>query len=208
MPTDQSNKFEQIHKLHEKLSHATTAYWVTYSNLNTWQFWLLLFFIILPLVALYFFIDRKKVFLIGFFGLNIHVWFHYSDAITTINGFVDYPYKVVPFLSSSVALDAALVPVTAMLLYQWTLNKNKNYYLYATAYSFFASFLFKPALVTFNLMKLYNGMNFFYLFLNYLLIFIISKWITNFFMYLQGKEEYPLENLKINRIFSIRKKAR
>lgn len=208
MPTDQSNKFEQIHKLHEKLSHATTAYWSEYSNLNTWQFWLLLFLIILPLVVLYFLIDRNKIFIIGFFGFNIHVWFHYSDAITATNGFVDYPYKVIPFLSSSTALDTALIPVTAMLLYQWTLNKNKNYYLYATTYSFFASFLFKPALVTYNLLKLYNGMNFFYIFLNYILIFIISKWITNFFMYLQKREEYPLKNLKMSRFLSIRKKAR
>ncbi|MGQ7886840.1 CBO0543 family protein [Paenibacillus sp. WC2504] len=208
MGTDQSNKFEQIHKLHERLSNATADYWVAYSNLNTWQFWLLLFLIILPLVALYFLIDRKKVFLIGFFGFNIHVWFHYADAITATNGFIDYPYKVIPFLSSSTALDIALIPVTSMLLYQWIVNNKKNFYLYATAYSFIASFLFKPALVTFGLMKLYNGMNFFYIFLIYILIFVISNLITNFFMYLQRKNDYPLENMKMSRLLSIKKKAR
>jgi len=44
-------------------------YWYQYSNLSTWQFWINVFAVILSLVVLYFFIDRRHVFLVGFLAL-------------------------------------------------------------------------------------------------------------------------------------------
>ena len=85
------------------------------------------------------------------------------------------------------SLDGALVPVAFMLVYQWTLNKKKNFYLYAIALSAIFSFGLKPLLVSVNLFGLNKGMNYFYLFLLYCLMFLISKFITNFFLKLQNK---------------------
>src|SRR5699024_6153519 len=73
--------------------------------------------------------DKSKALLLGFFGLNYHVWFSYTNSIGVGLGLWEYPYHVIPFLPSF-SLDAALVPVCFMLLYQWTLNHNKNIYLY------------------------------------------------------------------------------
>ena len=185
MGTGQLQQLEQITKLHERVTNVSKDYWMHYSNLNTWQFWVAVALLIMPLVALYFLIDRRKALLIGFFGLNIHVWFHYADIFCVMHGLVTYPYKVTPFFPASVTLDASFIPVTFMLLYQWTLNKNKNYYLYATAYSLFLSFLFKPALITFELFRIYKGLNYFYIFMIYVLVFVITKWITNLFIHFQ-----------------------
>jgi hypothetical protein len=183
MGTEQTKQLIELNKLNEKVSILTFDYWQSYSNLNTWQFWFLFAMLVLPLIALYFFIDRKKIFLIGFFGFNIHVWFHYSDAFGVTHALWNYPYNVFPILVGF-PLDAALIPVLFMFVYQWTLNKNKNYYLYATGLSAFLAFLFKPAMVTFGLFKLYKGMNYFYVFLIYIFVMLLAKWITNLFVYL------------------------
>ncbi|MCY9667165.1 hypothetical protein M5X11_19870 [Paenibacillus alginolyticus] len=211
MGTDQTNQLEQIRKLHEKVSSTSINYWFKYSNINTWEFWIILGVFILPLIALYFLIDRKKAILIGFFGFNIHMWFHYADIFCVTNGFVTYPYKFIPLLPASVSLDTSLIPVTFLLLYQWTLNNHRNYYLYATAYSVFLSFLFKPALVTFGLFRLYKGMNYFYIFLIFLSVSFLSKWMTNLFLHIQQesqKEPTSEQKISIKKLFLKKVKAK
>jgi hypothetical protein len=182
MPNSQIKDFELINKIHAKASNMTIHYWQSYSNLGTWQFWVIAGMVIVPLIALYFFMDRKKALLIGFFGFNVHVWFHYIDAFGIMRAFWNYPYNLFPLLIGF-SLDAALIPVVFMFVYQWTLNKNKNFYLYATALSAFLSFLFKPTLVTFGFFKIYKGLNYFHLFLLYIVVFVISKLITNIFLH-------------------------
>jgi hypothetical protein len=209
--TDQTKLLEQIRKLHEKVSNTTLDYWMAYSNLNTWQFWITLAILMLPLIALYFLIDRRQALLIGFFGFNIHLWFHYFDIFCVTHGLVTYPYKVIPFLPASVSLDSSLVPVTFMLLYQWTLKHRRNYYLYATAYSIFLSFLLKPALVTFGLFRLYKGLNYFYIFLLYMVVHLLSKWITDLFLYFQRerkKEPNDEQKISIKKLFLKKERAK
>ena len=100
-------------------------------------------------------------------------------------GYVYYPYQVIPIMPVNFALDASLVPVTFMLVYQWCINNNKNVLLYGVLTSAFFSFVFKPLMAAFNLIKLGNGMNYFYLFLNYLLILFLAMILTKVFIYLK-----------------------
>src|SRR5699024_12644565 len=111
----------------------------------------------IPLIILFFSIDKSKALLLGFFGLNYHVWFSYTNSIGVGLGLWEYPYHVIPFLPSF-SLYAALVPVCFMLLYQLTLNHNKNIYLY------FFLFYFVFILVLIYLMT--------YIFICFLLILI------------------------------------
>ncbi|MEW9674413.1 CBO0543 family protein [Ammoniphilus sp. 3BR4] len=197
MVTEQTKQLDQINQMHTKLSNLTTDYWQSFSHIGTWQFWFMLSLLIFPLVALYFLLDRKKAFHIGFFGFNIHVWLNYFDTFGVTHGLWNYQYKVVPFLPISVALDTALVPVSFMLMYQWTLNRNKNYYLYLTGLSLFFSFLVKPAFVAFGIFKFYKETNFLHLFLGYITIMLVSKLITNIFMYLQKTETASTEQTEV-----------
>jgi len=218
MTTDQTKKLDEISKLFEKGSNLTNDYWQSFSGFNTWQFWFLLALLVLPLVALYFLLDRRKAFHIGFYGYSVHMLFHYIDIYFYTNRLLTYPYKVAPILPTSLSLDTSLVPVSYMLLYQWTLNKNKNYYLYATGLSLFLSFLFKPALVTFGLLKLYPGTNYFHLLLGYLSVMLLAKWITNVFLYFQKKAEETDQQVEaktprknrtfLSRIFHRKQKAK
>jgi hypothetical protein len=185
MAVDQNQALEKIRKLQEKTSKAWVNYWHHYSNTTTWQFWVNLSLLILPLVALYMFIDRRRVFHIGFYGFNVHVWFNYIDLLGTRFGLWEFPYRTIPFFPVSLSLDASLVPVVFMLVYQWTLNHSKNYYLFLTGVCAFFAFVLKPLMSVLDLFQLYKWMNFFYLFLVYVIVMLLSRWVTNFFIHLQ-----------------------
>src|SRR5699024_9850908 len=203
------------------LSQYQIEYWHLYSYVGMWQFWVEVLMIIIPLIILFFSIDKSKALLLGFFGLNYHVWFSYSNSIGVGLGLWEYPYLVIPFLlgffvfkyhvwfsySNSIgvglglweypyhvipffpsfSLDAALVPVCFMLLYQWTLNHNKNIYLYSILLSSVFAFVLKPIMVKFHFIHMFNGINYFHLILFYMAYFIVSKLITNVFIWLQQK---------------------
>src|SRR5699024_1852010 len=101
-------------------------------------------------------------------------------------GLWEYPYHVIPFLPSF-SLDEALVPVCFMLLYQWTLIHNKNIYLYYIFLSSLFDFVLKPIMLKFHFIHMFSVIIYFYLFLFYIAYFIVSKLITNVFIWLQQK---------------------
>ena len=144
--------------------------------------------VIIPLVVLYFKIDRRKIFQLCFFGYSIHVLAAYTDALGIRKNWWDYPYVVFPQLPGSIGIDASLIPVYFILLYQWCLNKNKNYWLYGTLSSLGFTFLFKPLLVWMNIFQLYS--NWFSLLLAYLFVSYAAKLIMNFFIWMaKGHQE-------------------
>lgn len=170
----------------EELSQFQIEYWQTFSGIGAWQFWVQLLMLIVPLIVLFIFIDKDKMLLLGFFGLNYHVWFSYVNSIGVDFGLWQYPYQLVPSLPSF-SLDAALVPIIFMLLYQWTINHEKNIYLYSLLLSAILAFVLKPIMVKFDFFHMFHGINYIHLFLFYMVLFIISKFITNLFVWLQKK---------------------
>src|SRR5690625_1054148 len=186
MNDNQLELLKVIRSISRELSQYQIEYWHLYSYVGMWQFWVEVLMIIIPLIILFFSIDKSKALLLGFFGLNYHVWFSYSNSIGVGLGLWEYPYHVIPFLPSF-SLDAALVPVCFMLLYQWTLNHNKNIYLYSILLSSVFAFVLKPIMVKFHFIHMFNGINYFHLILFYMAYFIVSKLITNVFIWLQQK---------------------
>ncbi|RXI97774.1 hypothetical protein DS745_15515 [Anaerobacillus alkaliphilus] len=185
MGNAQLDALKNITEKTEQLSNLHLDYWQQYANIDTWGFKTVLLMFIAPLVLLYFTIDRKNILLIGFYGLNIHVWFSYINITGVRWGFFSYPFELIPFIPGNLALDAALIPVLFMLVYQWTIKHRKNFYLYSLALSAVLSFVFKPSLVYFELFQLHKGTNYLILFLLYCVIFLFSKLITNLFLRMQ-----------------------
>ncbi len=166
-------------------------YWISYSNMSTWQFWVNLAFFVVPLTALFLFLDRSKAFRIGFFGYGVHLFTGFLDAFGTTNGYWEYPFKWFPFLTNSIGLDASLIPVAYMFIYQWTLNHRKNYYLYMIALSAVFAFGIKPLLDGLDLFQRFRGLAFWHIFIVYLLLGTIPKWLTDFFAWYQHKARRP-----------------
>jgi hypothetical protein len=184
---NQEKRLDGILEQQEKVVSMWLDYWKEFSGFNTIPFWVIISMLVVPLVIIYFKIDRSKALQIGFFGFNIHTWFTYSDAIAMRMGHVYYPFQIIPVLPVNFALDASLVPVTFMLVYQWCINNNKNVLLYGVLTSIFFAFLFKPVMAAWGYIQLDNGMNFFYLFLNYLGILLMAIFLTWVFVYFEKK---------------------
>jgi hypothetical protein len=182
---EQGKRLNELVDLEEKVVSKWMDYWKDFSGFDTVPFWVIVMMLVVPLVLVYFKIDRTKVFQIGFYGFNIHTWITYSDAIAIRLGYVYYPFQAIPIMPVNFALDASLIPVTFLLVYQWCINHNKNVFLYGVLTCAFYAFLFKPVMAAWEFIKLDKGMNFFYLFLNYLAILVMAIIITKVFIYLQ-----------------------
>jgi hypothetical protein len=185
MKEAQLNALIKTMKAQEEVNRGLVEYWLQYSAPNTVNFWINVFMLITPLVVLYFKIDRSRAFHLGFFGFNVHIWSAYFDAVGTRFGYWFYPHQAIPLLPINFGLDTSLIPVSFILLYQWTLNHKKNFYLYALGMCAGFAFVFKPYLSVFHLIYLSKGMNYFLLFLIYVVILVISILITKLFLYFE-----------------------
>jgi hypothetical protein len=183
------NQIEILRKLttqQEEVSKGWFEYWQQNSSLDTWQFWLNLLFLFLPLIILWFKMDRTKALHLGY-GFAVHIIFTYFDTALVRYGLLTYPYQAIPFIPVNFGLDVSLIPVIFMLLYQWTMKNKKNYYIYSLLLSTLLAFVFKPILLYFNLIIWHKWANPFFLFLFYIVIFCLGKWLTNLFLSFEKK---------------------
>lgn len=179
---EQENQLEKIRLLNEQLSQLETDYWYQFSNMGEIKFWVVLLLFVAPLIALLLFIDRRRVFLLCFYGFNIHVWFGYLDTWGVKQGIWEYPYQLLPFLPGNVTLEASLMPVAFIFVYQLTIASFKKYLISTLALSAFWCFILKPIFVMHDLFRLYKGVNFFHLFITLIGVFLFSKLLTYIFL--------------------------
>ncbi|MEH7745732.1 hypothetical protein V7659_11935 [Neobacillus drentensis] len=179
-------QFDKAVKLRKESTDAFLDYWRDHALYASLEYWIMVAILLVPLIFLVFKIDKSKMFLIGFYGYSIHVLAAYIDLFAINSGKWNYPFPLLPFLPS-VSIDTSIVPVTFMLVYQWTLNYKKNFYVYSTITAGFFALIFKPVLVGLGLFRMYGHMNYFYLLIIYILGFLTAKLITNVFIWLQKK---------------------
>ncbi len=184
MSEKQREALQQLSDRFSKLTAEWEDYWKSYSSWDTWPFWVLLALLVLPLIALIFLMDRKRAFQIGFYGFAIHSISIYIDLYATTHRMWAYPYKVFSFPPSSFSLDAALIPVAYMLLYQWTPRKWWHYYASLLALAAVFAFGLKPLLSKVGLFQLQES-SYWTLFLLYFGGGVIGKWIADLFGYAQ-----------------------
>jgi hypothetical protein len=185
MKEEQSKNLSELANKSRDLSYDWLDYWKDFSSFDTYGFWVNVAFLIVPLIVLYFALDRKRAFHLGFFGYSCHILSIYIDGVATRYGFWEYPFKAIPFLPISFSLDSSLIPVVYMLVYQWTIHKKKNYYLYITLTSIAFAFGLKPILSHFDLFELHRGTPYWHLFIWYVAGGVLSKWVTNVFLYFE-----------------------
>ncbi|WP_079504617.1 hypothetical protein [Mesobacillus jeotgali] len=188
MEKERIKEFDKIVELGEQGQKALNQYWLDYSLYASVEYLMMVLFLVGPLILLFFKIDRTKIFRIAFFGYSIHMIFGYQDLFGRNMGYWNYPFPVIPVLPG-ISLDSSLIPVTFMLVYQWTINHKKNYYLYAILTAVILSFGFKPLLVGLGLFKMYEDVSYFHLFISYLSVLILAKLLTNLFVWMKNHYE-------------------
>ncbi|MFB9326081.1 CBO0543 family protein [Paenibacillus aurantiacus] len=157
-----------------------SLYWEKYSGLGTWQFWAVLAILVIPLIVLALAMDRTKAFRLGFYGFAIHIIAFYSDLYATTHKLWEYPFRATPFPSMSFSTEASLIPVAYMLVYQWTINRRKNYYLYLLFLSAGFTFVVKPLLGAADLFWLYKT-EYWQLLPLYYAGGLAAKWVADLF---------------------------
>lgn len=186
MSATRLQKFDKAVQLREDSTDLFTEIWKEYSLYLTLEYWIMAAILVVPLLFLLIKIDKNKLFLICFYGYTFHVVLAYGDIFGMNSGYWHYPFQLIPLLPS-ISIDASLFPVSFMLIYQWTLNQNKKYYLYSIIACGVFAFVFKPLLVALGLFRLYDWVNYFYLFMGYFLISIVAKFMTDVFLWMQKK---------------------
>lgn len=160
--------------------------WIEHKIYYSFEFWVMVALLVFPLIILLIKIDKSKIFHICFFGYTVHILSFYINLVGLNLGLWGYPYQVIPAFPSF-SLDSSLVPVTFMLVYQWTINKNKNYYLYAIITSVIFAYLVETLFLKMDLFIIFGDINYFHRLAIYITISVCAKGMTTLFLKLQKK---------------------
>lgn len=185
--------WDEIYAKTEEFNELISSYWNAYSNIGTWQFWVTLLLFIIPLVFLFFKVDRERIFEVFFFGYTVHILWTYASMILERKNFMNHIFFLSPTLPYSLNITVSILPVAFLLLYQYTTKHKKNFYVYSILLSAVFAFGFATIEEWMGLIKFHNGGNNFYVFLVDLAVVFISYWFTLFIKRL--KDNHAKSNL-------------
>lgn len=178
---NENELYYEIYKKKEQLGDLIAEHWKLYSNVDTWFFWFNLMTVLIPLIILFFAVDRKRLFEISFFGYSVHVLWTMMDGYLTGNNYFNHPHSLSYLLPQGITVTAVLFPVIFMLLYQYCTNNGKKFYIYSIIGAFIFAFGFGSFAESFELLRMHKGMNLMYLFLIDIVIIFIALGMTKFF---------------------------
>lgn len=170
--------WQQIIEQNQKLNELYTSYWNTYSSFGNWQFWVIVASLILPLILLYFTVDRKRIFELFFFGYTIHMIWAYVDIALGRQTILTHTYFLLPMLPIATNITASLIPVGFILTYQYAINHKKNFYFLAFLVSILYSVVFAGIERAMGFVRFENGSMYLILILLDLIIVYFSYWFT------------------------------
>jgi hypothetical protein len=183
---DEKVKLElQIHKEHHQLVIKDAHHW--YENeLFTWNWWVLVAFLIIPWIIWAKIVDRKKLLEIVLVGTLAIIPTVYLDAIGVDINYWIYPTQLIPITPRAAPFDMCIIPVALMLLYQF-FKSWKSYLFALLIMALLFAFIGEPASKAMKLVY-YIKWKYFYSFLYYLILGLTLKFVVNKFKKLYLKE--------------------
>ncbi|UOR13509.1 CBO0543 family protein [Halobacillus amylolyticus] len=109
----------RIHELEQKTLRIDKEKWIEY-ELFTWNWWLLVAFLIMPWIIWTKLIDRTRILEIVLIGLLAIIITTLLDIFVTEVEFWVYPTELIPGFPRAFAFDVSMIPVAFMLLYQYS----------------------------------------------------------------------------------------
>jgi hypothetical protein len=183
---DYRQYWNKMYKLHDELNSLIFDYWNQFSHMGTWQFWFVMSLLVTPLILLYFTVDRKRIFEIFFFGYSVHMLWTYTLLVLSGTNFFVHTYFLTPFLPFGLNMTASALPVGFLLVYQYTTNHNKNFYLCIMLLSAVFAFGFATFEQFLGVLEIRKGMNKVYLYLIDLAVAFLSYWLTKLVLKLRN----------------------
>ncbi|UCZ53849.1 hypothetical protein LGQ02_03430 [Bacillus shivajii] len=115
------NRGEALHeimKLRSEITQLRTESWLNY-EVFTWNWWLLIVFLIVPWIIWIKFVDRNRIFEVLLFGMIAISITLYLDAVGDELLFWVYPITFIPVGTIALPFDVSMVGVAYMLVYQY-----------------------------------------------------------------------------------------
>ena len=179
--------WKQISEKNEELNALYHSYWHQFSDMGSWQFWMIISLLLLPLILLFFTVDRKRIFELFFFGFIVHVLWSYIIIALGRSGYFMHHYFILPVLPIAINVTASVLPIGFLLLYQYCTNRQKNFYIYTLLLSVIFAFGFASIERYLGMTSYKNGMRQFYLFLIDIGVVYIAYWSTKLLLKVKEK---------------------
>lgn len=141
----------------------------------TWQWWILVFLMIVPWFLWLQLVDRRRLTAICLFGALVLVTVSWMDHLGTDLILWHYPYKLIPLYTQFVSINYGVLPVAFMLIYQYFLTW-RSYIKAILILSIVFSFVAEPALSYLGMYQLLKW-QYYYSFPIYIVIALIHRWI-------------------------------
>lgn len=150
-----------------------------------WQWWCLVAIFLLPWVAWWWLVDKRRltqICLLGMFVLATAVW---MDEIGTELGLWFYPYKIMPFYPQLVPINYSVLPITYMLAYQYT-PRWTQYLRMMLVISALYAWLAEPVLQALGIYQMLNW-KLWYSFAIYMVIAVSHRWLLERVLAITGR---------------------
>lgn len=166
---------EELIAVEKMLADMRIQHWL-HHDLFSPQWWLLLFFIIVPWLVWWVLVDRKRLLEILLYGLTVAILASYLDAILTESTFWHYEVTLLPVWPRFITANFTVLPVTYMFLYQY-FESWKTFFIASVIMAALYAFVAEPAL---QWAGIYTplGWKYIYSFTLYIIIALTLRWLT------------------------------
>ncbi|WP_421385328.1 CBO0543 family protein [Bacillus salacetis] len=147
-------------------------YWLEY-ELFSWNWWILVAFVIVPWALWVKVLDRKRVMEIILFGSLVVIPTTYLDAIGSDLRFWMYPTELIPVTPRAIAFDMSMVVVAYMLIYQY-FSSWKSFIIALVCMALLFAFIGEPLSHVLHLVY-YFKWKYIYSFVYYILLGLLNK---------------------------------
>ena len=183
--TEKYPSFDQIRDVHRELADMRFEYWI-HHDLFTFQWWLLLFLLIVPWIIWWKFVDKNRISQILLFGTILMTLVITLDDIGVETHLWSYPYQLVNVIPRLIAIDQGIIIITHMFVYQY-FPKWKKFIIANTIMAIIFTFIFEPITVWLGIYKLENW-RYIYSLPIYILKASFIKWLVDEFLLKHQKE--------------------
>jgi hypothetical protein len=151
-------------------------HWIN-NELFSWNWWVLVGFIAIPLILWIILVDRKRILELLLVWTLVIIPTSYLDAIGIDLKFWIYPVQFLPITPRAIPFDIFMVGISFMLLYQF-FSKWKSYIIALLIMALTFAFIGEPLSHLLNLVY-YIKWKYYYSFLYYIVLGLSVKSIVN-----------------------------
>jgi hypothetical protein len=166
--------FQRINQLEQQAFSLQIKHWVT-NEVFTFQWWILLTFLILPWVIWFIITDKTNRLESIAFGALIIIATTLLDVIGIQLNFWTYPFRLLPITPRAISFDMAMIPVGFMIIYYYFKSWG-SFFLALLIMSSAYAFIGEPISVWLKLVE-YIKWHYSYSFCTYILFGLLIRWI-------------------------------